>query len=82
MRYRGGGHKRRYRIIDFKRDKQDIPATVESIQYDPNRTAFIALLEYADGEKDTLLLKMVYKLVKNVFLVESGAAPEIGNAFL
>ena len=50
MRHRGGGHKRRYRIIDFKRDKQGA-ATVQSIQYDPYRTAFIALLEYADGEK-------------------------------
>src|SRR5512138_1410276 len=48
---RGGGHKRRYRIIDFKRDKFDIPARVESIEYDPNRSAYIALLAYADGEK-------------------------------
>ena len=52
MRHIGGGHKRRYRIIDFKRDKQGVDATVQSIQYDPNRTAFIALVEYADGEKD------------------------------
>ena len=51
IRQKGGGHKRRYRVIDFKRDKQDVAATVESIQYDPNRTAFIALLAYADGEK-------------------------------
>ncbi len=51
VRHRGGGHKRAYRIIDFKRDKFDIPARVESIQYDPNRTARIALLVYADGEK-------------------------------
>ncbi len=51
MRHRGGGHKRRYRIIDFKRNKFDIPATVVSIEYDPNRTARIALLEYEDGEK-------------------------------
>ena len=51
MRHKGGGHKRRYRIIDFKRDKFDIPAEVKTIQYDPNRTAFIALLEYKDGEK-------------------------------
>merc|ERR1712000_752635 len=50
MRHIGGGHKRRYRIIDFKRDKQGVDATVQSIQYDPNRTAFIALVEYADGE--------------------------------
>src|SRR6478752_8355097 len=51
MRYIGGGHKKHYRIIDFKRDKENIPATVKSIEYDPNRSAFIALLYYADGEK-------------------------------
>jgi large subunit ribosomal protein L2 len=50
-RWRGGGHKRRYRIIDFKRNKYDVPATVERLEYDPNRTAFIALVSYADGEK-------------------------------
>src|ERR1043165_1123201 len=50
-RFRGGGHKQRYRIIDWKRDKIGIPATVASIEYDPNRTARIALLHYADGEK-------------------------------
>ncbi len=51
MRYIGGGHKKKYRIIDFKRDKNGIPATVKTIEYDPNRTAFIALLSYVDGEK-------------------------------
>ncbi|OAN53814.1 50S ribosomal protein L2 [Paramagnetospirillum marisnigri] len=51
MRWRGGGHKRRYRIIDFKRNKFDVVATVERLEYDPNRTAFIALITYADGEK-------------------------------
>ena len=51
MRYIGGGHKQKYRIIDFKRDKHDVPAIVKSIEYDPNRTARIALLFYADGEK-------------------------------
>ena len=50
-RYRGGGHKRRYRVIDFKRDKVDIPARVATIEYDPNRSSRIALLHYADGEK-------------------------------
>src|ERR1700726_2313966 len=50
MRWRGGGHKRRYRIVDFKRAKTDMPAVVERLEYDPNRTAFIALLKYADGE--------------------------------
>jgi large subunit ribosomal protein L2 len=55
VRHRGGGHKRTYRIIDFKRDKIDIQAKVDSIQYDPNRSAFIALLNYADGEKRYIL---------------------------
>ena len=50
MRWRGGGHKRRYRIVDFKRAKVDMPATVERLEYDPNRTAFIALIRYQDGE--------------------------------
>ncbi|HES58886.1 MAG: 50S ribosomal protein L2 [Calditrichaceae bacterium] len=53
--HRGGGHKRRYRIIDFKRNKHDIPAVVEGIEYDPNRSARIALLKYADGEKRYIL---------------------------
>ena len=50
MRWQGGGHKQRYRIIDFKRRKLDMPATVERLEYDPNRTAFIALIKYKDGE--------------------------------
>jgi large subunit ribosomal protein L2 len=54
-RFRGGGHKRRYRLIDFKRTKQGVWATVERIEYDPNRTAFIALLTYTDGEKAYIL---------------------------
>src|SRR6201981_704131 len=67
MRFRGGGHKRKLRIIDFKRDKTGIPATVASIEYDPNRSARIALLAYADGEKRYILqpdgLKMGQKVV-------------------
>jgi large subunit ribosomal protein L2 len=55
VRFRGGGHKRRYRILDFKRRKLDVPATVERIEYDPNRTAFIALVKYADGERSYIL---------------------------
>ncbi len=55
VRHIGGGNRRKYRIIDFKRDKDDIPATVKSIQYDPNRSANIALLQYADGEKRYIL---------------------------
>ncbi len=79
MRYKGGGHKRRYRIIDFKRDKQGVPATVASIQYDPNRTAFIALLNYQDGEKRYVIAQNGLEVGQNIV---SGAdvAPEIGNA--
>ena len=55
MRWRGGGHKRRYRLIDFKRTKFDMPATVERLEYDPNRTAFIALITYTDGEKSYII---------------------------
>ena len=51
VRHRGGGNKRQYRMIDFKRDKDGIPAKVASVEYDPNRSAYIALLNYADGEK-------------------------------
>ncbi|MFO7952346.1 MAG: 50S ribosomal protein L2 [Bacillota bacterium] len=58
VRHRGGGHKRSYRIIDFKRDKDDIPAKVAGIEYDPNRSANIALLNYADGEKRYILAPM------------------------
>jgi large subunit ribosomal protein L2 len=54
-RFRGGGHKRRYRVVDFKRDKDDVPAEVVGIEYDPNRTARIALVEYADGERRYIL---------------------------
>jgi large subunit ribosomal protein L2 len=55
IRHRGGGHRRLYRIIDFKRDKIDIPGIVETIEYDPNRTAFISLIKYKDGEKRYIL---------------------------
>ena len=54
-RFRGGGHKRRYRLIDFKRDKWSVPGKVATIEYDPNRTCFIALIKYADGEKRYIL---------------------------
>ena len=54
-RFRGGGHKQAYRKVDFCRAKQDVPATVERIEYDPNRTAFIALIKYADGELSYIL---------------------------
>jgi large subunit ribosomal protein L2 len=55
VRWRGGGHKRRYRIVDFRRRKFDMPATVERLEYDPNRTAFIALIRYEDGEQSYIL---------------------------
>ena len=55
MRWRGGGHKRAYRMVDFKRRKLDMEATVERLEYDPNRTAFIALIKYADGELSYIL---------------------------
>ncbi|MEM9000049.1 MAG: 50S ribosomal protein L2 [Bacteroidota bacterium] len=79
VRHRGGGHKRRYRIIDFKRDKQGIDAEVKSIQYDPNRTAFIALLEYNDGEKRYVVAQNGLQVGQKVSAGEK-AAPEIGNA--
>ena len=67
MRYRGGGHKRRYRVIDFKRDKKDVKAEVKSIQYDPNRSAFIALVEYTDGEKRYVIAQTVFRLVRRSY---------------
>ncbi len=80
MRYKGGGHKRKYRVIDFKRDKHDVQAEVLSIEYDPNRTAFIALLRYDDGEKRYIIaptgLKVGDKLVSSL----ENASTEIGNA--
>jgi large subunit ribosomal protein L2 len=79
IRQRGGGHKRRYRLIDFKRDKQNEKAEVMSIQYDPNRTAFIALLNYKDGEKRYIIAQNGLQVGQKV-VSGSGAAPEIGNA--
>lgn len=78
MRYIGGGHKQRYRIIDFKRDKDGIPATVKTVEYDPNRTAFIALLSYADGEKRYIIAPKGIK-VGQVVMSGTGIQPEIGN---
>ena len=79
MRYKGGGHKRRYRIIDFKRTKVGVPAEVASIQYDPNRTAFIALLNYQDGEKAYIIAQNGLQVGQTVVSGE-GSSPEIGNA--
>jgi len=77
-RHRGGGHKRQYRVIDFRRFKDGVPATVSSIQYDPNRSARIALLHYADGEKRYILAPdglVVGATVQN----GPDAPPEVGN---
>lgn len=78
MRYIGGGHKQYLRDIDFKRDKFNIPATVKAIEYDPSRTARIALLFYADGEKRYIIAPEGLK-VDQVLLSGKGVAPEIGN---
>ena len=80
MRYLGGGHKKRYRIIDFKRDKQGVPGTVASIEYDPNRTAFIALLNYQDGEKRYVVAQNGLQVGQNLVSGTSDVATEIGNA--
>jgi len=81
MRYIGGGNKTKYRIIDFKRSKKDIPATVKSIEYDPNRTAFIALLAYADGEKRYIIAPQGLEVGAKVISGDA-VAPEVGNALL
>ncbi len=78
-RYRGGGHKRRYRIIDFKRNKFDIPAKVKTIEYDPNRSAFIALVVYADGEKRYIIAPNEIKVGDTIISGEKVPA-EVGNA--
>ncbi|WP_179005287.1 50S ribosomal protein L2 [Winogradskyella forsetii] len=80
IRQVGGGHKKRYRIIDFKRNKAGIPAEVKSIEYDPNRTAFIALLNYQDGEKRYVIAQNGLQVGQNIVSGETGVAPEIGNA--
>ncbi len=77
-RFRGGGNKRRYREIDFKRNKDGIPATVKTIEYDPNRTANIALLAYADGEKRYIVAPLGVT-VGDVLMSGSKAEPKVGN---
>ena len=79
VRQRGGGHKRQYRVIDFKRDKEGIPATVRTIEYDPNRSAFIALCVYADGEKRYIIAPHGLKVGQTV-LSGTGSPPNVGNA--
>jgi large subunit ribosomal protein L2 len=78
MRYIGGGHKRKTRIIDFKRNKFDIPATVKSIEYDPTRSARVALLFYADGEKTYIIAPEGLEVGQQVISGED-VAPEVGN---
>jgi large subunit ribosomal protein L2 len=78
-RHRGGGHKRRYRVIDFKRTKHDVPARVAAIEYDPNRSARIALLHYADGEKRYIIAPKGLEVGAQV--ISGGSAPfNVGNA--
>jgi len=79
VRYLGGGHKRQYRLIDFKRDKDGVPAIVKSIEYDPNRTARIALLYYVDGEKSYIIAPKGL-IVGQTVSSGTGSVPEVGNA--
>ena len=81
MRYIGGGNKNAYRIIDFKRNKKEVPAKVASIEYDPNRTTFIALLNYADGEKRYILAPQGLQVGATVVSGDA-VAPELGNALM
>ena len=78
VRYRGGGHKQMYRIIDFKRNKDGVPATVKTIEYDPNRSARIALLFYADGEKRYIVAPHGIKVGQQI-VSGTGVAPDLGN---
>ena len=78
MRYMGGGHKKKYRVVDFKRDKYGVPATVKAIEYDPNRTARLALLYYADGEKRYIIAPEGLEVGATVNSGK-GVQPEVGN---
>jgi large subunit ribosomal protein L2 len=78
MRYMGGGHKQRYRIIDFKRDKQGVAAEVISVEYDPNRSCFISLIEYKDGEKSYIIAPNGIKAGQTV-QSGRGVSPDVGN---
>jgi large subunit ribosomal protein L2 len=79
VRHRGGGHKRAYRVIDFKRDKSGVPARVHSVEYDPNRSARIALLAYADGEKRYIIAPLDLK-VGDVLMSGPDAEIRVGNS--
>ena len=80
MRYIGGGHKKKYRVVDFKRNKFAVEAKVVSIEYDPNRTAFIALVQYTDGEKRYIIAPAGLKVDQVIVSGQENVAPEIGNA--
>ena len=79
MRYKGGGHKRRYRVIDFKRDKFDVMGEISSIEYDPNRSAFIALVTYSDKEKRYIIAQKDLKVGDKVISGQS-VSPNLGNS--
>ena len=79
MRYIGGGHKKMYRVIDFKRNKHGVEGTVESVEYDPNRSAFISLINYKDGEKRYIIAPNGIKVGQKI-MSGAGAPPEVGNA--
>jgi large subunit ribosomal protein L2 len=80
IRFRGGGHKRKYRIIDFKRDKVEVSGKIETIEYDPNRTARIALVKYADGERRYILAPLGIKVGDNIVSTDKEAEISLGNA--
>lgn len=80
IRFRGGGHKRKYRIIDFKRDKFDVPGVIETIEYDPNRTPRIALVKYVDGERRYILAPLNIKVGDNIISTDKEAEILPGNA--
>jgi large subunit ribosomal protein L2 len=80
IRHRGGGHRRLYRVIDFKRDKIDIPGVVESIEYDPNRSSFISLIKYKDGERRYILAPLDLKVGQNVISADKQVDILPGNA--
>lgn len=79
MRYIGGGHKQQYRIIDFKRDKTGVEGLVKTVEYDPNRTCFVALVEYSDGEKRYILAPNGIKVGQKINS-GSGSSPDLGNS--
>jgi large subunit ribosomal protein L2 len=80
VRHTGGGHKKKYRIIDFKRDKFDTPGEIISIEYDPNRSSFIALTKYPDGEKRYIVAQTGLKVGQKVISGINNISPDLGNA--